>query len=227
MRNDKLVLSLFVTLIAFSLLSMVAFAVVDIAHNQCGVVNGNRCSVLTGDVGIISLAFFTPSLDAHADNYTENASSSGLNHHLCCDYNGTAPYVTSGYCEQQPLFTLWDLTNSHIGQNYSSGAPWRVCATSYDGFTQCDYNAGSGACNANQTLVGSLDTTSPWNSHYGDGSYLGTNICCSFNTSLTLQGVNIAQFDFWCGVQDGVCPEDYYNSTGSHPVCYPREDPDC
>ncbi len=212
-------------LLLFLLLAVVVFSPIDVDRDTCQVVSGVDCSF--GDKGVISLDFFSPGLDSHATNFTPNAASSGFNNHLCCDYNGTDTYITTDFCPHQPLFAMWDISSAHIAQNRSDGAPWNVCAVSYDGFTHCSYNPGNGACDSTQTLVGSFDSASPWNSHYGEGSYLTTNICCTFNTSIILQGVNIAQFEYWCGVEDNVCPEDYYNSTGGHPVCYPREDPDC
>lgn len=225
MQVNKLFVVLLSAFVSLLILSVASFAAVNAAPNTCTITTGSSCHI--SDYGVASFYFYGSSTDGHAENYTPGATSSGLNHHLCCDYNGTAAYITSGFCSHQPLFAMWDVSNGHVAQNRTAGAPYNVCAMSYDGFTMCDYNPSNGACNANQTLVGSIDSSSPWNSHFGESTTLTTNICCSFNVSITLQGVNIAQFEYWCGVEDNVCPEDYYNSTGGHPSCYPREDPDC
>lgn len=218
MQISRIILVGFLTV---SLLSLVFNSLEVNAINDCVIASTTSCLF-----GYYEMFSMYDSSNAHISSFLANAS---IPSRLCCNYNGTAPYWTNSYCSHGSILSPWALDNTHIAQNKSaSGAPYNICATSYDGFVNCEYqNSGSGCTGVSRSCIGSIDIFSRSNSHFGSCNELGTNICCSFNETIMLQGIQIAQFEYWCGAPDGVCPEDFRNSTGGAPICAPREDPDC
>ncbi len=192
--------------------------------NSCYVSATYTCSF--GDFPLFSL-FDGP---VGGDTTHIAAYNSSIPYQLCCNYNATlTPYFTTGFCAQGTWLSAFTLWNTHIAQNKTDGtsAAYNLCAPSGDGYSYCTYNYGNTSCAGTQTCIVSIDSSLPGNSHFGACGAMGVNICCSFNQTITLPGVQIAQFDYWCGAADGVCPEKFSNSTGGKVSCATRPDPDC
>ena len=169
------------------------------------------------------LSFWDP-LDSNIAQY-----NTSMPYHVCCNYNGTAPTWNTNYCYHGPFFAAYDTWNTHIAQNRTAsyGAPFNLCVTSNDGYAHCEYLTNGSSGSVNETCVGSIDPAWRANTHFGACNQLGINIWCSFNDTVSLPGIQIAQFEYWCGVADGVCPERFVNASGVAPSCAIRPDPDC
>jgi hypothetical protein len=192
--------------------------------NTC-YVTGSASGCGIGDVGIFSILDWTPN-SSHITPYF----NSSYYYHMCCNFNATmTPGLSLGYCGQGSFISAFATSNSHLAQNRTggTGATYNLCVASGDGYAYCTYRYGNASCVSPETAIGSIDSLFPGNSHLGWYGSMGINICCSFNTTIQLPGVNIAGFEYWCGASDGVCPERFSNSTGGQVSCYLRPDPDC
>ena len=217
----KRIIFIFAILVFFS---VCLFSVHAVFTNSCYVTGAASCTF--GDYGLYSI-FDGGSPNAHVSQYPN--TSTGY-YQVCCNFNATAlPYFTSGFCSQGSWFSTYALSNTHVAENKtgSYGAIYNLCAPGGDGYSYCNYRPNNGSCITDENCLGSIDQQFPGNSHIGLCNTLGVNICCSFNTTIQLPGVQIAQFEYWCGAADKVCPERFRDASGNNISCAVRPDPDC
>ncbi|MFT7615749.1 MAG: hypothetical protein ACI8Y7_000573, partial [Candidatus Woesearchaeota archaeon] len=201
----------------------------DIVNGACRIINVDKgVGCMANEVGILSLY----------DN--ENTQASVYNkddyeYHICCAFKGE---VTLGgsQCEETQLLALYEPENSHVSQFANIIAPSRVCIKSDDGFAQCNQKPRGTPCTTTESCVASINTTpakaysvtgAGTNSHIGACDELNTNICCTFDQSLTVQGVNVCNQEYLCGQEDGVCPAHFVDANGARADCSNVYDSDC